>query len=127
MLCDPCKQVSIRTEVEHNEDEVRCLYNAVEGDNAGMVGGELMQSDLPTLKFPLPVVEPCLGETLDGVPCRLVGRGRGIEGKVDNSIRSLAEDGHELIATSSDTLPGEFSCGGVELLRHSVERMFDAG
>lgn len=127
MLRDHRKEVSIRTKVEHDEDEVGFLYNAVEGDNSGMVGGELMESNLPTLKLPLPGVESCLGETLDGVPCGLIGWGRGIEGKVDDSVRSLSENGDELISTSSDTLSGEISCGGVELLRHSVERMFDAG
>lgn len=66
-LFEEIEQVFARDVFEEQEEEVGGLPGAVEGDDIGMRGQGLVDSDLGHLKGEGIIVEVCLGETLEGV------------------------------------------------------------
>lgn len=115
---DHGEEVTIRAEVEDDEDPILLFEDAVERDDTGMGGCKLVEGDFAALKLALTGVEVGLGKTFDGVPCRLLRWRGSVEGEVDHSVGAGAENGEEFEPASIDTTAGKVIGSGVDFLGH---------
>lgn len=93
-LRDARKQVSLAAELHDDKDGVRGVQDLDERDNVWVRLDPCVQVNLAGLEAPLPLVQPELGEGLDGVR----GAGVDVDGHVDDAVRADAEDAGEFQA-----------------------------
>lgn len=118
LLRDHGEEVTIRAEVEDDENPILFFEDAVERDDTGVGGCKLVQGDFAALELPLARVEVGLGKTFDGVPCWLLRWGGSVEGEVDHPVGAGSQDGEEFEPASIDTTASKVIGSGVDFLGH---------
>lgn len=91
-LSDIGKQVTLRTELEHDKGTVDRVHDADQRDHAGVVAGQVVQSDLPLLELALSGIQAGLVERLDGIG----DIGLNVDGGVYDAVGAYSKHAGEL-------------------------------
>jgi hypothetical protein len=88
LLGDVGEQVTLGTELNHDESAIRAVQNAEQRHNIGVLARLVVQSDLPSLKASLSGVQSNLWQGLHGV--RDIAQ--DVDGLVNDSISTDSKD-----------------------------------
>ncbi len=88
LLGDVGEQVTLGTELNHDESAIRAVQNADQRHNIGVLAGLVVQRDLSSLKASLSGIQSDLWQGLD----RKWDMGQDVDGLVNDSISTDSKD-----------------------------------
>ncbi len=88
LLGDIGEQVTLGTELNHDESAIRAVQNADQRHNIGVLAGLVVQRDLSSLKASLSGIQSDLWQGLD----RKWDMGQDVDGLVNDSISTDSKD-----------------------------------
>ena len=88
LLGDVGEQVTLGTELNHDESAIRAVQNADQRHNIGVLAGLVVQRDLSSLKASLSGIQSDLWQGLD----RIGDIGQDVDGLVNDSISTDSKD-----------------------------------
>ena len=126
LLRDHSKEIPVLEEVQHNVDVRLVLEYPVYRDYALATRSEGMQSNLPILEMPLPLIEAFALEAFD-CEIRWADGGGVIDGEVDYAICPDTKDREQFYTAIKNMSSKKGSGGGWGYLRHVPKVEKDCG